>query len=66
METINCEDFNNINYYSVTCPKSDELVLAKFNNQKDAFFGTLVEYPEYKCIMPYQFAIKKKKNIKLE
>ena len=58
MENINYEEFN---YYSVIHPKSDELVLVIFNDQKDAFFGILVEYSNYKCIMTFQSAIKKKK-----
>jgi translation initiation factor 2 alpha subunit (eIF-2alpha) len=72
MESINHAETNNtvntdamnldgINYYSVEHPESGDLVLAKFTTQIDAFFGTLLEYSGYRCIMNYQDVVKKRK-----
>jgi len=61
--TFNTEDINldGINYYSTEHPESGNLVLAKFNNQTDAFFGVLLEFSGYRCIMNYQDVVKKRK-----
>lgn len=52
---------NGVNYYSVEHPEIGELILVKFNSQEDAFFGNLVEFPDYRCIMNYQDVVKKRK-----
>lgn len=54
-------NLDGINYYSVEHPESGDLVLAKFNSQIDAFFGILMEYSGYRCIMNYHDVIKKRK-----
>jgi ribosomal protein S24E len=53
-----------MNYYSTLYPEIDELVLVVFNKNVDEegiFKGSLLEYPNYNCIMNYQDATKKKK-----
>ena len=53
-----------MNYYSTLYPEIDELVLVVFNeklNEEGIFKGSLLEYPNYECIMSYQDATKKKK-----
>ncbi len=52
---------DDINYYSIEHPEIGDLVLAKFNQQSEAFFGTLLEYSGYSCIMNYQDVVKKRK-----
>jgi translation initiation factor 2 alpha subunit (eIF-2alpha) len=52
---------NELNYYSIEHPESGTFVLAKFNKQADAFFGTLTEFPGYRCIMNYIDVVKKRK-----
>lgn len=61
--TVNTDAMNldGVNYYSVEHPESGDLVLAKFTSQIDAFFGTLVEYSGYRCIMIYKDVVKKRK-----
>jgi len=52
---------NGVNYYSVDHPETGDLILVTFNSQEDAFFGNLVEFPDYRCIMNYQDVTKKRK-----
>jgi translation initiation factor 2 alpha subunit (eIF-2alpha) len=54
-------NLDGINYYSTADPEIEELVLAKFTSQADAFFGELVEFTGYRCIMNYQDVVKKRK-----
>jgi translation initiation factor 2 alpha subunit (eIF-2alpha) len=54
-------NLDGINYYSIEHPDSGNLVLVKFNRQENAFFGILLEYSGYSCIMNYKDALKKKK-----
>jgi translation initiation factor 2 alpha subunit (eIF-2alpha) len=57
----NTANFNGINYYSIEHPESGKRALAMFNRHSNAFFGNLLEYSGYSCIMNYQDIVKKKK-----
>jgi translation initiation factor 2 alpha subunit (eIF-2alpha) len=55
------EKIKDINYYSTKDPCVNELVIVKITRQTDAFFGDLIEYLDYTCIMNYQDVVKKRK-----